>query len=135
MSTALTNLLSPQRLTEVVDIGANPIDGEPPYAPMLAAKLCRVTGFEPQKTALLELQKKEGPNERYLPFAVGDGEARTLNICRASGMTSLFEPDQATLGLFDVLRPLAQVIDRIPLQTRKLDDISEIQHLDFQVGS
>jgi hypothetical protein len=66
-----------------------------------------------------------------LPYAVGDGGARTLNICSASGMTSLFEPDQAALGLFDVLRPLGEVIDRIPLQTRKLDDISEIQHLDF----
>jgi len=46
-------------------------------------------------------------------------------------MTSLFDPDEATLGLFDVLRPLGQVIDRIPVQTRKLDDISEIEHLDF----
>jgi FkbM family methyltransferase len=127
----LTDLLSPQRLTEVVDVGANPIDGEPPYAPMLAARLCRVTGFEPQEAALLELQQKKGPGERYLPYAVGDGGARTLNICRASGMTSLLEPDQATLGLFDALRPLGEVIDRITLQTRKLDDISEIQHLDF----
>src|SRR5271155_454340 len=38
------NLMSPQRLTDVVDVGANPIDGEPPYTPMLAAGLCRVTG-------------------------------------------------------------------------------------------
>jgi FkbM family methyltransferase len=131
MITAFANLLSPQRLTEVVDVGANPIDGDPPYTPMLAARLCSVTGFEPQETALLELQKKKGPNERYLPYAVGGGGASTLNICRSSGMTSLLEPDQATLGLFDVLRPLGEVIDRIPLQTRKLDDISEIQHLDF----
>jgi hypothetical protein len=63
------NLLSPQRLTDVVDVGANPIEGEPPYAPMLAAGLCRVTGFEPQQEALLELQTKKGPNERYLPYA------------------------------------------------------------------
>jgi FkbM family methyltransferase len=131
VSTAFTNLLSPRRLTEVVDVGANPIDGEPPYTKMLAARLCRVTGFEPQAAALLELQKKKGPDERYLPYAVGDGGTRTLNVCRASGMTSLFEPDPATLALFDVLRPLGEVIDRIPLQTRKLDDIAEIQHLDL----
>jgi hypothetical protein len=96
------NLLSPQRLTDVVDVGANPIEGEPRYSPMLAAGLCRVTGFEPQEEALLELQTKKGPNERYLPYAVGDGDAHTLNICRASGMTSLLEPDPATLGLFEV---------------------------------
>lgn len=128
---AFRTLLSPQRLTEVVDVGANPIDGEPPYAPMLAAGLCRVTGFEPQKAALLELQKKKGPHERYLPYAVGGGGAATLNICRASGMTSLFEPDEATLGLFDVLKPLGEVVERVPLQTRKLDDIAEIERLDF----
>ena len=129
--TDFSNLLSPQRLTEVVDVGANPIDGEPPYTPMLSAGLCRVTGFEPQQQALLELQKKKGPNERYLPYAVGDGGVHTLNMCRSSGMTSLFEPDPATLGLFDVLKPMAEVTHRLPLQTRKLDDISEIHHLDF----
>lgn len=131
MTTTLAGFLAPQRLTEVVDVGANPIDGEPPYAPMLAAGLCRVTGFEPQEEALLELQKKKGPNERYLPHAVGDGRAHTLNICVASGMTSLFEPDPATLGLFEVLAPLGEVTRRVPLETRRLDDISEVQHLDF----
>lgn len=131
MTKTLAEFLSPQRLTEVVDVGANPIDGEPPYTPMLSAGLCRVTGFEPQEQALLELQQKKGPNEHYLPHAVGDGGTHTLNICVASGMTSLFEPDPATLGLFDVLRPLGEVTRRVPLETRKLDDISEIQHLDF----
>ena len=131
MSTAFLNLLSPERLTDVVDVGANPIDGEPPYTPMLDAGLCRVTGFEPQHEALLELQRKKGPNERYLPYAVGDGDLHTLNICRASGMTSLFEPDPVTLSLFEFLKPLAEVIERVLLQTRRLDDISEIQHVDF----
>lgn len=131
MIMALSNLLSPQRLTEIVDVGANPIDGDPPYASMLSAGLCRVTGFEPQDQALLELQNKKGPNEHYLPYAVGDGGAHTLNICVAPGMTSLLEPDPATLSLFEVLRPLGEVIRRTPLQTRRLDDISEIQGLDF----
>jgi hypothetical protein len=52
---ALRELLSPSRLTHVVDVGANPIDGQPPYKPMLTQGLCRVTGFEPQRDALLEL--------------------------------------------------------------------------------
>lgn len=131
MTATFAEFLVPQRITEIVDVGANPIDGEPPYTAMLAAGLCHVTGFEPQEEALLELQQKKGPNEHYLPYAVGDGGAHTLNICVASGMTSLFEPDPATLGLFDVLKPLGEVTRRVPLQTRRLDDISEIQHLDF----
>jgi len=127
----LPHLLTPQRLTEIVDVGANPIDGKPPYTPMLSAGLCRVTGFEPQKQALDELLKKKGLNENYLPYAVGDGKSHTLNICQASGMTSLLDPDPSTLALFDVLRPLAEVTEKVPLKTRKLDDIDEIKHLDF----
>jgi hypothetical protein len=134
MNASLQTLLSPERLTDVIDVGArlgDDDDGEPPYAPMLAAGLCRLTGFEPHKEALLELQAKKSPNERYLPYAVGDGEAHTLNICRATGMTSLFEPDPVTLGPFWLLELLGEVIERVPLHTRRPDDISEIQHLDF----
>lgn len=131
MTPDFSNLLLPERVTEVVDIGANPIDGSPPYRPMLSAGLCRVTGFEPQEQARLELQRKQGPHERYLPYAVGDGGAHTLNVCRGSGMTSLLEPDPTPLALFDVLESLCEVVQRIPMQTRKLDAISEIQHMDF----
>ena len=131
MSNAFRELLMPQRITEVVDIGANPIDGDPPYTRMLAAGLCRVTGFEPQDQALAALQQKKGPNERYLPYAVGDGKTHTLNICRALGTTSLLEPDPSTLDLFGELKALAEVMHQVPLATRKLDDISEIQYMDF----
>ena len=126
MNSALTDLLSPQRLTEVVDIGANPIDGEPPYTRMLSAGLCRVTGFEPQEQALLELQQKKGLNEYYLPYAVGDGGMHTLNICKASGMASLLEPDPKALALFGMFSQFGEVIRQVPIETRKLDDISEI---------
>jgi FkbM family methyltransferase len=128
---ALRNLLSPQRLTDVVDVGANPVDDEPPYAPLLAAGLCRVTGFEPQPDALLELQRRQGPAENYLPYAVGDGGAHTLHVCDASGCTSLLEPDPAALDAFEYFKTYANVNDRIAVQTARLDDISEIQHLDF----
>jgi FkbM family methyltransferase len=129
---ALRDLLSPSRLTHVVDVGANPLDGgKPPYLPMLHAGLCHVTGFEPQQKELLALQLTRGPNELYLPYAVGDGGPGVLKVCRATGMTSLLEPDATALALFPALQPCGEVIDRIPVETRRLDDISEIEHLDF----
>ena len=131
MSAVLWDLLKPERVTEVVDIGANPIDGDPPYKAMLAAGLCRVTGFEPQAKALATLQKMKGENERYLPYAIGDGKQHMLNVCRSPGMTSLLEPDPAALALFDVLRPLGRVIRKVPIATRRLDDVAEIERLDF----
>lgn len=127
----LWDILQPARRTRIVDIGANPIDGDPPYQPMLQAGLCTVTGFEPQRAALAELQRRKGPLETYLPHAVGDGGTHTLHICRASGMTSLFPPDAATLELFSVLKPLGAVTGTERLATRRLDDIAEIEGIDF----
>lgn len=131
MSSPLLDLLQPRRLTEVVDIGANPIDGDPPYKPMLDAGLCRVTGFEPQEEALAELLRRKGNNERYLGYAVGDGGIHALNICRGSGMTSLLEPDPVALELFGTLAALGAVTRRVEVQTRRLDDVDEIEALDF----
>jgi FkbM family methyltransferase len=127
----LRDILAPRRLTEVVDVGANPIDGDPPYLAMLQAGLCRVTGFEPQLSALHELTQAQGPLERYLPWALGDGGMHTLHVCAAPGMTSLLAPDAQSLALFEALQPLAEVRERIAVQTRRLDDIAEIAHLDF----
>lgn len=127
----LLELLKPERLTAVVDIGANPIDGDPPYKSMLQAGLCTVTGFEPQEEALTELLRRKGPNERYFPYAVGDGGVHTLNICHASGMTSFFEPEPATADIFALFKKFGQVIRQVDMQTRSLNDITEIEQLDF----
>ena len=131
MRKALHDILQTQQLTQILDIGANPIDGEPPYKNMLALGLCQVTGFEPQKKALLELLQKKGPNERYLPYAIGDGEIHTLHICRSSGMTSLYEPDPAAFNVFESLRPHAQIVSQEKIQTKRLDDLKEVEHIDF----
>jgi FkbM family methyltransferase len=127
----LTQILAPQRLTAIVDVGANPIDGEPPYKAMLAAGLCEVTGFEPQAHALAKLQQMKGPRERYLPYALGDGTQCTLHVCALEGMTSLLEPDPAHLALFNLFPIWGQVKARIPVTTKKLDDVAEIAAMDF----
>jgi hypothetical protein len=46
---------------KIVDIGANPIDGKPPYLPLLASGNARVVGFEPNLSALAELNNCKGP--------------------------------------------------------------------------
>jgi len=127
----LTEILSPRRPTAIVDVGANPIDGDPPYRAMLAAGLCEVIGFEPQADALARLEKSKGPRERYFPYVLGDGSARVLNVCELPGMTSLLVPDPAHLALFNLFPIWGTVKNQIPVTTRKLDDIAEIAHLDF----
>jgi FkbM family methyltransferase len=127
----LARLLSIGRLTHVVDIGANPIDGAPPYRPLLEAQLCRITGFEPQASALAELNLKKGANETYLPYAVGDGNEHTLNLCAYSGWTSTFVPSAAALEVFSFFKNNASVVGQTRIQTHRLDDLAEVNDIDF----
>jgi FkbM family methyltransferase len=128
---AVFDLLAPQRLTAVVDIGANPIDGDPPYKAMLSQRLCTLVGFEPQTGALAELNRRRGPNERYLPDAVGDGSEATFYHCQEGGMSSLLEPDPERLALFNEFPGFGKVVRTARVRTRRLDDIAEVVELDF----
>jgi FkbM family methyltransferase len=127
----LADLLRPQRLTTVVDVGASPIDGAPPYAAMLRDGKCRVIGFEPQPEALAQLEAAKGPNETYLPHVVGDGAAHMLHICRAPGMTSLLRCDPKVVAQFPAFAEFGRVVRELPVTTRRLDDIPEVDPLDF----
>lgn len=128
---AIAKILAIDAPIEVVDVGANPIDGAPPYAPLLASGLCRVTGFEPQEQALFALLEAKGPLETYLPYALGNGQPVDLYVCVASGMTSVLPPDPNTLELFTRLHRLAEVANVTRIDTKRLDDVEEINSIDF----
>lgn len=127
----LTTLLAPARPTAIVDVGANPIDGDPPYKAMLAAGLCRIVGFEPQAGALARLNQAKGPHELYLPYALADGTERMLHVCELEGMTSLLVPDPSHLALFNLFPIWGKVKEHLPVATKKLDDIAEVAQMDF----
>jgi hypothetical protein len=112
----LARLLDMGRLTHVVDIGANPIEGAPSYKRLLDAQLCRVTGFEPQASALAELFLRKGANEAYFPHAVGDGKEHTLNLCAYSGWTSTFVPSAAALEVFSFFKNNARIVSQSGLR-------------------
>ena len=114
-----------------MDVGANPIDGEPPYKLMLKAGLCRVTGFEPQPQALETLRKRKGKHETYLSYALGDGKEHTLHCCEASGMTSMLEPDLSTHDVFEPFKRWGKEKSCVCIPTRRLDDVSEIAAMDM----
>jgi len=111
------------RPTSVLDIGANLVDGDPPYQRMLDEGLCTVTGFEPQQRALAELVLRKGPMERYLPYVVGDGHTQRLKITKAEGMTSLLTPDANQLRLFSGFSDWGSVVEEVDVQTHRLDDL------------
>lgn len=126
----LQGILEPERLIEIVDVGANPIT-VPDYQPLMAAKLARVTGFDPQESAFAELKDRQNAYERNLPYAIGDGTEGELKVSRSGGLTSLLEPDLRTFEYLQRWSRAIKIIERVPLKTHRLDDLEDINQLDF----
>ena len=136
----MTSQSGPGRLNEtlgaairvkIVDVGANPANGAPPYAAMLSNGDADVIGFEPNPEALAQLDDLKGPHETYLPFAVGDGRRHTLHMCYSSSMSSLLEPDPSLLALYHGFPEWGDVIGKFPIDTVRLDDVPETAGMDL----
>ena len=82
------------RKTCICDVGANPVN-VPPYAGLLSAGGCRVTGFEPNPVAFGQLMETKGADETYHNVAVGDGSELDLHLYDFATMTSIFPPHEA----------------------------------------
>lgn len=123
--------LTPVPPVTVVDVGASPIDGAPPYQPLMHHGEVEVVGFEPSPEQFAALQARPTSGCTFLPHAVGDGTEGTLRICRAPGMTSLLEPNYEVLKRFHVLAECAEVQERVPMPTVRLDDVPEVAGADY----
>jgi len=128
---SLVDLLQIAADIDVVDVGANPIDGERPYRPLMSNGIARVVGFEPNEEALDRLLQQRGPHETYLPHAIGDGKRHTLHICRAEGMNSLLRPNDELLKLFHGFPQWGEIVRTREIDTVRLDDVPQIQDVDL----
>ena len=119
-------------LINIVDVGANPLAGvKAPYQLLIDNSLASLVGFEPDATVFDELQGVKGPRQKYLPLAVGDGKRHQLRICQMSGMNSLLAPNFDLLNLLHLHGPWAKVETLVDVETRRLDDIAEIEAMDY----
>ena len=98
---------------------------------MLAKRICSLVGFEPQAHGLALLNERKGDLETYLPYAVGDGKPATLKVCHAPGMSSLLTPNPRVLDCLNLYSIFGMVTGELPIETHRLDDISEIAVIDF----
>ena len=71
------------------------------------------------------------PFETYLPYAVGDGTSATLKVCHAPGMSSLLTPNPQVLDCLSLYSIFGRVTGELPIDTHRLDNISEIVAIDF----
>lgn len=116
---------------DILDVGASTVDGEPPYHNLKKTGRSKIYGLEPSPEEYQKLKTLENDSEIYLPYALGNGEKSTLNICQVAGMTSLLTPDYQILDHFYGWSQWAHIIEKQELQTYRLDDIAEINQVDY----
>ena len=113
----------------VCDIGASPVDATPFIDDLINNTNSILYGFEPNEDEFKKLNKTE--KKKYFNIAIGNGKTETLNICAAPGMSSVLEPDLRYLDLFHGFAEWAKIIQRIDIQTKKLDEINFEKKIDF----
>ena len=131
MSFSLTELFTDLPRIRLVDVGASPIDGDPPYAPLFATGAADLVGFEPDPEQFAALERLGLEHARFEPAAIGDGQPAILRTCRSPGMTSLFEPDKRVLEHFHGFAGWGRVVRREPIETSRLDDIESVRGADY----
>jgi FkbM family methyltransferase len=125
-------LLPPLPRLKIVDVGAMSLgEGTDAYSPLASAVPCDVYGFEPGAAEFEKLKASAKPGHHYLPYFVGDGSARTFYECNFNMTSSLFEPYTALLAQFQDLEQYTRVRKTYPVETKRLDDIPELEGTDF----
>jgi FkbM family methyltransferase len=114
----------------VIDVGALS-HGDAIYAPLMAQGLCRVVGFEPARGACEKLRAEHGEPHIFLPHVIGDGSDGTLRLTRSPLTSSLYEPNRPLLEAFQQLGDLCEVVERLEVQTHRLDEIPEARGATF----
>lgn len=115
----------------VIDVGASPIDGDPPYLKLFEAGRAEILGFEPDEEQFKILSESAKDSEKYLKVALGDGKPTNLYICEAPGMTSTLKPDPETLSHFPQFDSWGSVKQTQKIETKRLDDVPEAYRSDY----
>ena len=126
----LKTFLGLDRPVVIADIGAAHYGEPDAFADLALRGHARKFGFEPEEACFNDLVRTNNDRQTYLPYALGDGGTHTLHICPA-GMTSLLEPDPAALNFFNGFEGFGTVNRTIPMPTRKLADVEEVDALHY----
>jgi FkbM family methyltransferase len=114
----------------ILDVGAAFLE-KPPYQSLVDAGRGRIFGFEPDKQACEQLNRKYGSPHRFFPFFVGDGRPATFHETNWAPTGSLYEPNTPLLQKFQNLAEVTTPVATHAVKTTRLDDIAEIVDIDF----
>lgn len=136
--TSIANILPPETLITVLDIGASSLGNQPvgddaefDYKPLIEAGKARLIGFEPDSRECQKLRDRYGPPHQFFESFAGDGSPAVFHETNWVLTGSLFEPNKPLLEYFDSLHECTTLVDRHQVQTTRLDDIEQIDDVDF----
>ena len=120
---------------DVLDVVAY-AEGVPRFEPLSQLGISRVTGYDANPQAAAEAEAALPPGSRVLPHALGDGNPATLHITLYRGCSSLFEPNEEVIDMFEAISATTEggnfrVVSKDQISTRRLDEIEECPQADF----
>ncbi len=117
---------------KIVDVGAGDFGWEPSYNSLLENDLASLIGFEPDEKACKKLnEKKINKNCQFFPYFIGDGKIATFYETNWAATGSIFPPNTLLLEKFQNLSELVTPVAQHKVKTMRLDDIPEIERIDF----
>jgi FkbM family methyltransferase len=122
--------LNDDSVVTVLDVGAAMLES-PSYQSLVDAKRARLIGFEPDADACKKLNDTFGEPHRFYPYFVGDGKPAIFHETNWGPTGSLFEPNTLLLEKFHHLSEVVTPVAQHPITTVRLDDIAEIDDVDF----
>ena len=127
---SMLDFLPKSFLINILDIGAA-LSERPPYQSLVDAGRGKIMGFEPNAQECERLNREYGEPHRFFPHFIGDGQPATFHETNWTLTGSLFEPNTPLLEKFQNLAELTTPVATHPVSTTRVDDISEIEDVDF----
>ena len=124
----MINFIKSKTPINICDIGASPIDKTDFIQTLFDNCNSNIIGFEPNIDEFKKLERSN-PKKKFYNYALGDGKDKTLNICKAPGMSSFLEPNYDYLKIFHSFEEWSEIVSKQEVTTKKLNDVDEI--LDF----
>jgi FkbM family methyltransferase len=115
----------------IADVGASLIGEEPPYQHLIDAGVATLIDFEPDAVACEELNVKYKGTHKFYPYFIGDGNPSIFHETNWVATGSLFPPNTELVNKFNHLGELMIPKAQHHVQTTRLDDIAEIDRIDF----
>jgi FkbM family methyltransferase len=129
---ALENVIPLQNPLHVVDIGAAYIAETPPYKILVDKGLARLSAFDGDERHKDKLVEVYGSSFSLYTDIVADGETHTLYLASPeSGMSSILKPSEKHLNFFNGFNQFGKIHKEMPVISRRLDDIEQLDAIDF----